>query len=104
MRTLCVLLLLAIAATAPAAEPKSRAFRFTYAATVTGLKPGQAARVWLPLPPSNAEQEARLIRHEPAAATTTGPDSQYGNRFLYVAARADDAGVIPLTATYRVRR
>jgi uncharacterized protein (TIGR03000 family) len=41
------------------ATPRSREFLFTYGATVTGLKPGQAARVWLPVPPSNEDQRVR---------------------------------------------
>ena len=42
------------AATTPS---HSRTFLFTYGATVTGLTPGQTARLWLPVPPSNADQE-----------------------------------------------
>jgi uncharacterized protein (TIGR03000 family) len=44
-----------------AAAPRSREFLFTYAATVTGLKPGQTARVWVPIPPSTNEQRVRMV-------------------------------------------
>ena len=38
---------------------KSRSFTFVYAATVTGLPPGTRARVWLPVPATNDEQQVR---------------------------------------------
>ena len=40
--------------------PKKRTFLFTYAGTVTGLKPGEKARVWLPVPPTNDDQDVKL--------------------------------------------
>src|SRR5262245_1803761 len=39
--------------------PRVRTFQFTYAATITGMKPGQDARVWLPVPPSDDDQEVK---------------------------------------------
>src|SRR5213078_1700019 len=36
-------------ATAKSAKPRSRTFLFTYGATVSGLMPGQTARIWLPV-------------------------------------------------------
>src|SRR4051812_7775315 len=43
-----------------AAAPRQRDFLFTYTARVTGLKPGQAARIWLPVPPSDATQQVKV--------------------------------------------
>ena len=48
-----------------AGEPKmstatKRTFVFTYSGAVTGLKPGEKARVWLPVPPTNEDQEVKL--------------------------------------------
>src|SRR5262249_31153782 len=39
---------------------RSRTFLFTYGATVTDLKPGTKARIWLPVPSSNSEQEITI--------------------------------------------
>src|SRR5689334_9292842 len=39
-------------ATRPTVAPR-REFFFTYEATVTGLTPGQVARIWAPVPPNN---------------------------------------------------
>ena len=44
-----------------ASAPRTREFLFTYAATLTGLTPGQEARVWLPVPPSNEFQRVRAV-------------------------------------------
>lgn len=85
---------------------KSREFQFTYSATVTGMEPGAAARIWLPIPPSNEDQDVRIIRQdlprgiEPAIGT----ESKFGNRILYVTAHAGTDGSIPVSFTLRVRR
>ena len=50
--SLCALLL-----AAPPVEVRSRTFQFTYAAVVTGLKPDQTARIWVPAAQSNDDQE-----------------------------------------------
>src|SRR5262249_1796265 len=47
-----------------ASAPRTREFLFTYGATVTGLRPGQTARVWVPVPPSNEDQRVRRVPHE----------------------------------------
>jgi uncharacterized protein (TIGR03000 family) len=44
-----------------ARAPRTREFLFTYGATVTGLKPGQTARIWVPVPPSNEDQRVRMV-------------------------------------------
>jgi uncharacterized protein (TIGR03000 family) len=47
-----------------ARAPRTREFLFTYGATVTGLRPGQTARIWVPVPPSNEDQRARMVPRE----------------------------------------
>jgi transglutaminase-like putative cysteine protease len=98
----------ALAAAAAGAQrpsaPKCREFLFTYAATVTGLKPGQAARVWVPVPPSNKEQQVETVSKKLPAAATTGTEAKFGNKILSFEARADKEGHIPLAITYRVKR
>jgi transglutaminase-like putative cysteine protease len=106
------LALLGLGALAPAAcaapeappPPPSRTFLFTYAATLTGLRPGERARVWLPVPPSNEDQEVRVVKEDLPAEGHVGTEPEYGNRVLYFEAKANDAGKVPLSVTYRVRR
>ena len=88
----------------PAAKPRSRTFDFTYAATVTGLKPGQIARVWLPVPPSNDDQDVAVVTKDLPAEGRVGRDPVYHNQVLYVEARANNEGKIPLRMVYRVTR
>jgi len=83
-------------------EPKSRTFEFTYAATVTGLKPQQTARIWLPVPPNNDEQKIEIVT--PLAGAKLTKEKFYGNRLYYLEAKAGADGKIPLTMTFKVTR
>jgi transglutaminase-like putative cysteine protease len=84
--------------------PRVRTFQFTYAATITGLKPGQNARVWLPVPPSDDDQEVKIVTKDPPAEGAIRTESPYNNRILYLEAKANDQGEIPLRMVYRVKR
>lgn len=85
-------------------EPRTRAFEFTYAATVTDLKPGQAARIWLPVPPSNAEQSVEILAKDLAAEGRIQTARPHGNRILFVEAKANARGEVPVCLQYRVKR
>jgi transglutaminase-like putative cysteine protease len=89
---------------AMADEPRSRTFSFTYATTVTGLAPGQTARVWLPVPSSGKDQDVTIVAKELPAEGIISREPQYGNQILYVAARAGADGTVPLKVVYRVTR
>ena len=99
--SICIPLALLVAA-APPDEPKLRTFEFTYAATVTGLKPQETARIWLPVPPDNDEQNVEIVTPLPDAKLTT--EKFYGNRLYYLEAKADANGKIPLSMTFKVTR
>lgn len=89
----------------PEAQAKSRTFLFTYAATVTGLKPEQEARVWLPVPPTNDDQEVKIESDKGLPeGYKIGEEKQYGNKILYFEGKADKDGNLPLSVTYRVTR
>jgi uncharacterized protein (TIGR03000 family) len=83
---------------------KQRTFLFTYSGKVTDLKPGDKARVWLPVPPTNDDQEIKLEAQQLPVVPQQDKDPQYGNKVLYFAAAADDKGEIPFSRTYRVTR
>jgi transglutaminase-like putative cysteine protease len=84
--------------------PKSRTFSFTYAGTVTGLQPGELARVWLPVPPSNADQDARLLKKDLPAEGKISRELVYGNDVLYFEAKADADGKVPFELVWSVTR
>jgi transglutaminase-like putative cysteine protease len=86
-----------------AKEAKSgvRDFQFTYAATVTGLKPEQAARIWLPVPSTSDDQEIEVVTKNVGRIRK---EPQYGNRILYLEAKANARGEVPVRMVYRVKR
>jgi transglutaminase-like putative cysteine protease len=107
LTSLVALGLLSLAAGLPADQPRPprvRAFLFTYQATVTGLEPGEATRVWLPVPPSNEDQEVTIVKEELPAEGRIAREPEYGNRLLHVEVRANQEGKVPLAVTYRVLR
>jgi transglutaminase-like putative cysteine protease len=91
-------------ATAPEKGPPSRSFQFTYSATVKGLAPGQTARVWLPVPPCNDEQDVTLVENALPAPGRVGREPQYHNEILFCEARANEAGEVPLRLVYQATR
>jgi transglutaminase-like putative cysteine protease len=90
--------------TAEGEKPRSRTFQFTYSATVTGLRPSQVARVWVPVPPVTAEQEVSVLSKDLPGKRLFGRDPTYNNLILYVEAKADEDGKIPLKLVYKVTR
>jgi len=108
------ILVLALAAPAIAAggadvkstdkSTKSRTFEFTYGATVTGLPAGTTARIWLPVPSSSEDQDVQIIHRDLPGKERIEKEAKFGNQVLYVEAKADSQGKIPLSVTYRVTR
>jgi uncharacterized protein (TIGR03000 family) len=88
-----------------AAAPKSRTFLFTYGTTVTGLPEGKTARIWLPVPPSTEDQDAGVESDsEMPKGYKIAEDKKTGNSYVYVEAKADKDGAVPLAITYKVTR
>src|SRR5262249_18697784 len=90
--------------TKPEPAAKARTFLFTYAATLTGLPPGQTGRVWLPVPPTTLDQEVQIVAKDLPGEGQVGREAKYGNQILYVEAKAGPDGKVPLAVTYRVTR
>ncbi|MBI3467326.1 MAG: transglutaminase domain-containing protein [Planctomycetes bacterium] len=83
-------------------EPKTREFLFTYEATAKDLELGQAARIWLPVPPNNEDQDVTIERLP--AGVRIDKEPKYGNLILSATPKADKSGSTSLSVTYRVRR
>src|ERR1700687_1415272 len=83
---------------------KARTFEFSYSALVTGLTPGQSARIWIPVPPTNEDQKAKIISKDLPGMEQISSEPKFGNQVLYVEGKADDRGKIPLSVTFRVTR
>src|ERR1700730_4366044 len=62
-----------------AEAPRTRTFQFTSRPTVTGLQPGQAARIWVPVPPSNEDQEVKIVSRDLPGKGQLTREPEYGN-------------------------
>jgi len=104
MRTFaCLLALAAVPAALGADEaPRSRTFRFTYAAMITDLPTDTTARVWLPVPPSNDEQSSRIEKMPAGAKISYDPVND--NHYLYLEVKPGADGKLSLEVVYRVKR
>src|SRR6478672_9074173 len=101
----CLVALLVIGPALSAAdEPRTRTFKFTYEASVTGLKPGQQARVWVPVPQTTDDQEVLHVEMSLPGEPALNTETKFGNRMFYVATRADADGNVPIKAAYTVKR
>jgi transglutaminase-like putative cysteine protease len=89
-------------AVAAAEAPRTRRYQFTYAATVTGLKPEEAARVWLPVAQTSNEQEVTVVSAPKSAKLTK--EKKYGNAMYFLETKADADGKIPLEMVLLVKR
>ncbi|MCB9898005.1 MAG: transglutaminase domain-containing protein [Planctomycetes bacterium] len=94
-------------ASGPAASDASarvRRFEFDYAGAVTGLLPGASVRMWLPVATSDAHQDVELLARDVPGEARLTDEARFGDRLLYVEARADAAGEVPFALRYRVTR
>jgi transglutaminase-like putative cysteine protease len=86
------------------AQPKSRTFLFTYQTTLQGLEPGQAYRLWVPIPQSNEFQSVTPVESSQPASGKFTSEARFGNRMFYVEGKADDKGQATLSTEFRVTR
>jgi transglutaminase-like putative cysteine protease len=84
-------------------EPRTRTFLFNYTAIVDDLPAGTVARLWLPVPSSNEDQDVTIVATDLPAEGRFGREALYGNHMLYVEVKGNGAPV-PMTVTYRVTR
>lgn len=85
---------------------KKRIFHLIYATRVTGLQPNTLAKIWIPVASSSSDQEVELLGKKlpPVINSSQGREMEYGNEMIYLEARADAQGEIPVQIEYRVTR
>ena len=91
------------------APARTRAFEFTYAATITGLQAKKKAKIWVPIATSSEAQDVQLLSSEVrggagAVKGTIATGKQYGNRFFFAQTTPNDQGKIALKFVYKVKR
>lgn len=89
-----------------AAAPKSRHFQFTYSATLAGIKAGETVSIWVPIPPTTASQQVKLLDKKlpKGSKDSQGTEPIYGNRIHFFTALANDKGEVPFSFVYEVKR
>src|SRR5438093_272059 len=73
-------------------KSKSRTFLFAYGATVTKLKPGQKANIWIPIAPTNDYQKVTVHKKEIPGKVQQTKEELYGNEMFYTEAAANEQG------------
>ena len=87
-------------------EKASRAFTFSYGATLEGLPPGSRVQIWIPVATSNSRQAIRLFATVAQAArdpgrSSSGPKLLASSATGILASAARHATlVIPITAPF----
>ncbi len=84
--------------------PRSRTFFLTYEAAITELAPGTTVRIWLPVPPSDGDQQVTLYEEHRPGNGSSGKETTYGNTVLYVEAKAGEDGRVECSRRYKVTR
>src|SRR4029077_447126 len=69
--------------------PKTRTFDFGYSSVVTGLSPGKPARIWLPVPPTNEDQQAKIISKDLPGKEQISSEPKFADQMIYVEGKAD---------------
>ena len=82
----------------------SRKFTFHYRFDVFDLVPKERIRLWLPVPPSNEYQKVTAAAHKLPATPEFHTEPKYGNRILYLEARAPASGRLQIDVPYRIVR
>jgi len=87
-----------------AAEPKSRTFKFSYETSVTGLKPNQEAHIWIPIPPTNDDQQVLATELSAATKPKSTSERDFDNNIWYFVEKANALGEIDLRMIYTIQR
>lgn len=83
---------------------RQREFHFSLEGSITGVKPGDMVRVWLPVPPSNDDQVVTLVGKALPATEIISREAKYANQVLYFETAGDAKGTVAFSIEYRVRR
>ena len=85
-------------------QQAARSFQFHYRFEVSDLVPGKHARIWLPVPPSNDDQQVTALLHDLPSNPTFHTDTKYDNRILYLETLVPADGKLSVDVPYHVTR
>ncbi len=95
---------LAAGAAEPAGNPQVRRFRLSYAVHISGLKPGERARVWMPVPPNNDQQRVFVLAQQLPGPSQQAREKKYENDVLFFEAEATSSGQVDARTEFNVTR
>ena len=85
-------------------SPRQRQFEFEYGGSIQGVPAGATVRVWMPIPPSNVDQQITTIDEQLPGASQTTKDPKYGNAIRFFETQSPENGEIRWNRKYRVVR
>jgi transglutaminase-like putative cysteine protease len=95
--------LFALATLADDKPPASRTFELRYTAKTDGIPDGVEYRLWIPVPPSNADQTVMIVDRKVPPGTRTTREAKYGNELLYATGNGANQP-LDVAMTYKLKR
>jgi len=81
-----------------------RRFEFDYHVVITEVPPGKSARIWIPIATSNHDQKVDIVKIQVPGEHRKTVDSSREISLLYLEAKGDAKGQIPISIKYTVER
>ena len=100
----CLLIAMAVAAEEKQPEAKSRRFEFSYAGEIRNVPAGEKARVWIPIPPTTADQTVELMKADFPAEAGKNRETKFGNEMYYFEAQPKPGKPIKFAVSYLIKR
>src|ERR1051326_8103993 len=92
LTVLMILSLVGISALKADSERKQRKFDFTYSATVQVPEGAHTAKLWLPFPKSDENQEITDVQLKSEYPISFSTDAEYGNSVVSITSNAPKPG------------
>lgn len=83
---------------------KQRKFEFTYSATVQVPEGSSSAKIWLPVPKSDINQQITTVQVKSEQPISFLTDGEYGNSVLVATSNNPKAGAFTVDMTFQVTR
>lgn len=83
---------------------KTRHFELVYGALLKELPVGSKVRVWMPLAPSNRDQQVQRIKTTIPSKPLVTREPKYGNQILYFETETGKSSELEFSVTYQVQR
>jgi transglutaminase-like putative cysteine protease len=83
---------------------KSRRFEFSYAAEIRNVSAGENVRVWMPIPPTTADQTVVLTKADFPAEASKQREAKFGNEMYYFETKSELGKPIKFAVSYHIER